>query len=519
MAVTKDKLERLRQVINENLRVQRGGADPVPYIDIANVLSDVSARQNHAVFGRRGCGKTLLLQYSARRLSAGIQPIYLNCEDFKKHSFPNVLLEILDALFAELEKHLTGWFGRKRRSKQLITEIRRQLQELRLRADKQESEIRETESKEVKEAQSSGVGVSARGVEAKVSDDLTELRKRETERRYKINQDKIRELDTWLPRLKQQIREFFDLSTRVKVVFLQVDDFYHLSRPDQPLVMDYIHRLCKDLPLYFKVATLRHASTLYADRLGQPIGAQERHDYQPINIDFTFADLRKTVGQNKKIFHEFGRLAGLTPAEVDTLFKGQGFERLVIAGGGVPRDCLSLFLEVLESVQSGGRDGRIGKDDVRILSRANFERRIEELKQDSEGSEQGTLIRGIYVIRQFCIEKKSNVLLVSEALMQQNDRIRSLIYRLLDYRIIHSAGTALTHKSQPGTYHAFAIDIGCYAHMRTLYNRFFEIDLADPDAKEKMRSAPVLDEKVFSALWDAAPANAEDALKQQDAAA
>ena len=39
--------------------------------------------------------------------------------------------------------------------------------------------------------------------------------------------------------------------------------------------MDYIHRLCKDLPLHFKLATLRHASTLYADRLGQPLGAQD----------------------------------------------------------------------------------------------------------------------------------------------------------------------------------------------------------------------------------------------------
>ena len=33
-----------------------------------------------------------------------IRAVYLNCEDFKKHSFPNVLIEILDALFARLEK-------------------------------------------------------------------------------------------------------------------------------------------------------------------------------------------------------------------------------------------------------------------------------------------------------------------------------------------------------------------------------------------------------------------------------
>ena len=65
-----NKLNKLRTVITENLRVQRGGADPVPYIDVGNVLGDVAARQSHAIFGRRGCGKTLLLHHSAANLSA-----------------------------------------------------------------------------------------------------------------------------------------------------------------------------------------------------------------------------------------------------------------------------------------------------------------------------------------------------------------------------------------------------------------------------------------------------------------
>lgn len=40
-----EKLTKLRLVITENLRVQRGGADPVPYIDVGNVLNDIRARQ------------------------------------------------------------------------------------------------------------------------------------------------------------------------------------------------------------------------------------------------------------------------------------------------------------------------------------------------------------------------------------------------------------------------------------------------------------------------------------------
>jgi hypothetical protein len=168
---------------------------------------------------------------------------------------------------------------------------------------------------------------------------------------------------------------------------------------------------------------------------------------------------------------------------------------------------------------AGRGDGRIGKDDIRIMSRSNFERRIEELKQDSAGDEQATLIRGIYILRKFCIDKRTNIMMVSEEMMQQEDEIRALIYRLLDYRIIHSTGTALTHKSAPGTYQAFAIDIGCYAHMRKLQGRFNEIDVNDPTAREKMRSTPILTKELLMELWSAAPVNAEAALRAEDEAA
>jgi hypothetical protein len=165
-------------------------------------------------------------------------------------------------------------------------------------------------------------------------------------------------------------------------------------------------------------------------------------------------------------------------------------------------------------VQSQGTD-RIGKDEVRILSRSNFERRIEELKQDSEGGEQDTLMRGIYVLREFCLEKKTNAFMISERVLQQRDNLRGLIYRLLDYRIIHNAGSALTHKSQTGTYQAYVIDIGCYAHLRKLEGRFSELDISSADAKDRLRSMPILGEDEFKTLWESSPANVETELLQE----
>ncbi len=146
------------------------------------------------------------------------------------------------------------------------------------------------------------------------------------EKVYEQCDSKIHQLDLLLPRLKERIREFFSLSGEVKGIFLALDDFYHLTRSIQPYVADYIHRLCKDVPIYFKIATLRHASTLYADRNRQPIGVQEHHDYQPINVDFTVADFKRTADQLRKILYAHGEKAKMSRDEIDELFMGEGFE-------------------------------------------------------------------------------------------------------------------------------------------------------------------------------------------------
>ena len=513
MTVSKEKLRNLRLQINENLRVQQSGAKSVEYIDASNVLGDVCARQNHAIFARRGCGKTLLLHSSARRLDKSIKTVYLNCEDFKRHSFPNVLIEILDSLFGELESNLHAWFGRGKRAREVIQRMRASLTALRVKPDQTSEDVRKTNASEA--GQSAEVAIRAPAAIADMGTKLSvDKRVRdETERTFTVQTTKITELDTLLPRLKRDVREFFAVSKGTSAIFLQIDDLYHLQRPDQAFVVDYVHRLCKDLPLYFKIATLRHATNMYVDRHGQPIGAQERHDYQPINIDYSFSDFRRTREQNRQILHAFGQLAGMSETETDSLFKGEGFDRLIMAGGGVPRDVLSIFLEVLGSVQSTEGDGRIGKDDVRNLSREIFERRIQELKQDSEGDVQDALLRGIYVLRDFCLEKQTNVFVVSERELQQDDGFRTLIYRLLDYRIIHSAGNALTHKSQQGTFQAFAIDIGCYAHFRKLDGRFIEIQVSDPELKEKCRSSSLFSRAELDRRFAKAPGDVERALK------
>lgn len=192
------KLENLRRRITESLRVQRE-TDTIDYIDVGNALADATSRQNHAIFARRGCGKTLLLRTSAARLSDDTAAIYLNCENFKRHSFPNVLIEILRSLFTELSNHLVGWFGRKHKSKALIDDILMRLSTLQAEQDSVIESIKALEAASQTD-QFSLEGALKGGPASLGAKAISgETRREEVERTYKLYQDKIEKLDLWLP--------------------------------------------------------------------------------------------------------------------------------------------------------------------------------------------------------------------------------------------------------------------------------------------------------------------------------
>jgi hypothetical protein len=193
------KLAKLRQLITEGLRVQLGH-EAITYINVGHAMEDVSARQNHTIFARRGCGKTLLLHGSTANLPSDIKAIYLNCEDFKQRTFPNVLIEILASLFSEIDSHLTGWFGRKAQTKSIIKGIRQKLTTMHQAPDVHDETVKLTSANE--SSVGGDGGYSAEGVKLSISG--SKKKKEETERAFKNHREKLQELDLWLPELKKK---------------------------------------------------------------------------------------------------------------------------------------------------------------------------------------------------------------------------------------------------------------------------------------------------------------------------
>src|SRR2546426_9777356 len=90
-----DQMQRLVTKVEEATRSTREGVKNfVP--PAQGVLARVLSKRHHIVFGRRGSGKSSLLDKAAADLTVDRRPIAkVDLEAFKGHSYPDVLLSIL----------------------------------------------------------------------------------------------------------------------------------------------------------------------------------------------------------------------------------------------------------------------------------------------------------------------------------------------------------------------------------------------------------------------------------------
>jgi hypothetical protein len=91
--------------------------------------------------------------------------------------------------------------------------------------------------------------------------------------------------------LHRKILEYQRLLARVVNLagedgLLILDDLYYIRRSDQPLIIDYFHRLTKNQRMWLKVGTIRHRSTWFVR--GDPaVGTKLGDDADAIDLDIT----------------------------------------------------------------------------------------------------------------------------------------------------------------------------------------------------------------------------------------
>lgn len=421
------EISKLVTFIEENLR-----ASPtvgLPFVDTRHYRTRLISKQNHVVFGRRGAGKTSLVR------PVGITPghinLYLNLEDYKDITFPNILIHILFQLFSLLRDRIRAsvslWWClpsalKARRELYRLIEV---LQHYVHEPDSETQDITTTEAyqQEIKAGLKSPVGKA----EAVVGSDQS----RQVIR--KLPKSKIEYLRLELTNYKALIDRIATLFHHAPI-FLLLDDFYFVQKAVQPELIDYFHRLTKGTDLFLKVATIKHRSKLYRRSDGQYVGVELGHDVFEIDLDYTLDQFDDLQAFMRQILQDAISQSNAL-VRIDDMFAGDGFPQLCLASGGVPRDFLSLFVALANGAVSSGIS--IGKMQVNEAAIGNVSNKMESMKRDS-GDEDATLDACLKRIKRYVYdEKRTNAFLIAKDDLDADEQGRQAVRELVDLRLVH----------------------------------------------------------------------------------
>jgi hypothetical protein len=506
------EMANLLTLVEEAARSTKEGVkhfvEPAP-----GTLRRTSNRRHHIVFGRRGSGKSSLLQKAAADLTVDRRPIAtVNLEAFKGHSYPDVLISVLISTFGEFRKWMdsaaihpstrtTFWqklFGtapkrpsfNRAKSAELSGRFSKRIEALEIELHRtDDADMRVTDGAETSESDSVGMKVKAASPvfsgEGEASAVNSRTQKQEVEEKYK--RSKIDFLHRHILDFQRLFGDLGGLSSGDAYLFL--DDLYHIRRSDQASVLDYFHRLAKDHSLWLKVGTIRHRTRWYVHG-DPPIGMKIADDADEIDLDLTLEKYSLAKGFLSKILTNFATTAAV--GRLDGFLTDGALDRLVLACGGVVRDFLSIFRRsvVVARERGGGpRGDKVGVEDVNVAAGEYDSAKREDFKRDTL-DDSSPLEDEFRKISQFCLEENNtNCFLLDK---EQHHVEVDLIHELVDLKLVHLVRSRVTVSGRRGRiYEAYMLDLSQYAGARKR-RELQMVEFWKPDSTEALRKKTLI---------------------------
>lgn len=485
----------LKQIIDESTRANKANVkyfiEPGP-----NVLRQGLSKRHHIVFGRRGSGKSSLLRKIEAELSSERVPVaYVDLEQFKGHSYPDVLISIMIKVLEGYHSWLqtvavnpankkSFWerFLRapskpaidKRLATEVASKLSDELEDLRHRLhapNEQTSTVALATEGRGATGMEAEVRVDAPGARATVSAGARDERKQSTSRTDEFTDRKI-EL------LRRKIIDFQNLIESTANLadghaYLLLDDLYQLPQPDQPQVVDYLHRLAKVSNLWLKIATVKHRSVWYEPRT-PPVGMKIPDDVTEIDLDKTLENYEGTKIFLLTLLDSFTDRISI---DLDGIVSAGGKERLVLASGGVARDFLAIFSRaidiVVERVARGrvARGEKIGAEDINRAVAANDDYKRADIRHDLFGpADEGRLMAQFDKLKDFCLhQQNTNCFLIERS--ERPREFDKVLNELVDVKLIHRVKSRVNVWGKPGaSFEAFMLDLSQYSGERAQRN-------------------------------------------------
>lgn len=484
----KQDLQKLVDYIEENLRASmRAG---LPFVDPRGHQSRILTRQNHVVFGRRGAGKSTLL----RSISDSDRvAVAVNLEDYKDVTFPNIVIQIILAVFREVrrihrKRRLFWWLSPSgvRLDRALGAEaedLAAKLQE----PDQEDLYITSTEAEAHKSTLEAGL--KSGGASAGLGSGAVRTATTSTSR--SVPREKLTFLKNKLPDFKVAVSQAVE-RMKTDALFLILDDFYFVSKDIQPDCIDFFHRMTKDTPLYLKVGTIRHRTRLMRRASGQTVGVEVGHDVLDVDMDYMLDRFDELQSFMRQLLVDAAVTARVSE-DVDSLFAGEGFAQLCLASGGVPRDFLGLFVRLGSQLRSGEITS-IGKVEVTEAALQVGRGKFDSLADDA-GAEREILEHYLRMIKEFVYTtKRTNAFLVAKDDLAAFPHEAQALRELVDLRLLHLADRNTSSAPSDGRrYEAYMLDVGLYDNSRPRnFNQLLPGAADEKSRRDALRASPRL---------------------------
>jgi hypothetical protein len=269
---------------------------------------------------------------------------------------------------------------------------------------------------------------------------------------------------TLVPRIQQAISRLAVENGRAIYVF--IDDIHYLDSREVPRLLDLLHGVSRDNPLWLKVAGIRHQTRWFIPH--PPTGLQTGHDAAIINLDVTLEQPGRARAFLLDVLRGYVEQCQALP---ESRFLGSpAIDRLVLASGGVPRDFLSLCASALQIARQRSSARTVGVQDVNNAAGSAAQTKLQELEDDAAAERGGSqaLVDALNVVRDFLINQKQITFLRIDFLDKENHpQEYSLMQALMDLRMLH-----LIHSSVSDPHHAgrrsevYLLDLSQYSGTR-----------------------------------------------------
>lgn len=540
MTITEDRLTKLLLEIEKVRRrkiVDFRTDTNVEYIDTGQHLEKIAIKNNHLIFGRRGSGKTTLIIAALRENKKDIVSA-IDIQPIKNYDNAEIIIEILIKTFNELYSYFLkvfndtecnynrqykgisglGYFILRKRDLnikqqyndsiqfkcflakqiQFIATLKGKPNEITYAVTLEDNQINEDEKRingkdSVAASFDVGVGIQAnyKIFNCKIDNNINILNSIQSES-INISNNKsssnikasyereFRKMDV-LKEQRESIAFIFNELKRINKnsVIMYLDDFYQIPVENQPEIIQYFHdiyKYCADESFCFKLSLLP-----YRIRMNNPgnVDMSYKDDFSPIKLDNDLSGLVTTKEYLLSILSSLNLTLGISKNDITSLFSNDEVVLYaIIATGGVPRDFLSMFAQLVVNTRNDNEQ-KIKKEHVYTVVKNLREDKDNNIEADSDISA-NKIREAVEILTNEVIAKlKTNVILYPKVLAEKHDRLLKNLVNLRYLHVIKDSTSSENRKKEE--FVAYLIDMSFYAVNKRLrpgfdFRKFWETD-------------------------------------------